>query len=207
MGSTTTQTSIANRALQLLGYKAISDISENSAGANAIRRAYTPVLESELRKNYWNFAIRRASLAAAAVGPAFGKNYYYPLPEDFLCIVPPDEYYGADFGMPMGATSVSGPNSVDWLIEGNQIASNQPGPLNIRYITKKLTESLFDPCFAEAMAAALAINVCEELTQSNSKIQTAGTFYESQIETAKQRNAFESRPVRPPTDSYILARY
>ncbi len=214
MGSTTTQTTIANRALQLLGYQTISSIQENSRGAKSMNRAYTPVLLSELRKNYWNFATSRASIPAAAVGPAFGKSNYFPLPPDFLCIAPPDQVFGVAGGGTLagnqilaGTPIITGSPIVDWQIEGNQIASNQVGPLNIRYISSNVTESMFDPCFDEAFSAALAVMTCEELTQSNTKLAALGQVYDQAIETAKKRNAFDGRPIQPPTDTYVIARF
>lgn len=214
MASGTTQTTIANRALQILGYEPISSIQENSRGARAINRAYTPVLLSELRKNYWNFATARASLPQNAVGPGFGKSFYYTLPPDFLCIAPPDQIFGISGGGTIagnqvlaGTPIITGSPILDWTIEGNQIATNQQPPLNIRYISSNVTESLFDPCFEESFAAALAVMCCEELTQSNSKLQACAKIYDDAIEIAKKRNAFDGRPIQPPTDTFIIARF
>lgn len=214
MGSTTTKTSIANRALQIVGYEPISSITENSRGARAMNRAYQPVLLSELRKNYWNFATKRAVLAASATQPVFGPTNYYPLPYDFLCIAPPDQLYetsGAGTmvggGVFSGSPVITGSPITDWLIEGNQIASNQASPINLRYISSDVTESSFDPCFDEAFAAALAAMTSEELTQSNTKLAAIGQIYDQAIETAKKRNAFDGRPIQPPTDNFIIARF
>lgn len=214
MGSTTTQTSIANRALQLLGSAPISSIQENSRGAKAMNRAYMPVLLSELRKNYWNFAIKRVSLPADAVGPSFGRSQYFTLPPDFLRTAPPDQIYGTSGGgTPVnnqtlsGSPIITGSPQMDWQIEGNKISTNQSAPLNLRYISSDVTESMFDPCFDEAFSAALAMMCCEELTQSNSKMQSCMQIYDNAIETAKKENALDSRPIQPPTDGWIVARF
>lgn len=179
-----------------------------------MNRAYQPVLLSELRKNYWNFSIKRASLPQDAVGPIFGKSNYYTLPPDFLDLAPPDMVFGVSGGGTLagnqilsGTPIITGSPIVDWLIEGNKIASNQVAPLNIRYVSSAVTESMFDPCFDEAFAAALAVMCCEELTQSNTKFSNLAQVYEAAIEMAKKRNAFEGRPTQPPTDSYVLARF
>lgn len=215
MGSpNTSNVTISNRALQLLGYPPIASLIENSRGAKAMNRAYQPVLLSELRKNYWNFAISRASLPAAAQGPQFGKTFYYPLPPDFLDLAPPDQIFGVQGGGTIagnqvlaGTPIITGSPVLDWQIEGNQIATNQQGPLNIRYVTMNVTESMFDPCFCEAFSAALAVDTCEELTQSNTKLAAIGQIYDNAIQTARQRNAFEGRPIQPPTDTYIISRF
>jgi hypothetical protein len=177
-------------------------------------RAYQPVLASELRKNYWNFAIRRASLPADAVGPAFGKSNYFTLPPDFLDLAPPDMVFGVAGGGTLAGNQIlasspiiAGSPMVDWQIEGNKIATNQVAPLNIRYVSSNVTESMFDPCFDEAFSAALAVMCCEELTQSNTKLQNISNIYDQAIEVAKKRNAFEGRPIQPPTDTFIIARF
>jgi hypothetical protein len=180
MASTTTQLTIANRALQHLGYQPISSLQET-------------VLLSTLRENLWNFAIARTVLAASATPPAFGKANYFPLPGDFVDLAPPDETFNF--------------NWTDWQIEGQQIASDDQGPLHVRYITSNITESMFDVSFAEAFAAKLAMEICEELTQSNTKMQTAQKAYDDSINQARRRNAFESRPVKPAEDSWITKRF
>lgn len=203
MASTTTQTTIINRALQILGYKSVGSINDNDRGARAMLRAYDSVKLDELRAHPWNFAIKRAVLPASASQPPFGKANYFPLPPDFIDLAPLDPTFGANGGGP-----ISGPPAItDWQIEGNQIASDDVSPINIRYISSAVTESLFDPNFAEALAAKLAAMTCEELTQSNSKLAAAGQIYDQAIERAKNRNSFENRPVQPQLDSWISARF
>lgn len=191
-----------------------------------MNRAYSPVLLSELQSNYWNFSITRAVLAAAAIAPAFGPAYYYPLSPDFIMLAPPDQinvYPFGDVNAPYASaqsnqnnpSNISTPNTSiqynDWEVElapgiGPCIATNQPGPLYVRYVSSSVTESMFDPLFAEAFAAALGMETCEELTQSNSKLTAIETLYKDTMETAKKRNAFQNKPVRPPVDSWILSR-
>lgn len=127
---------------------------------------------------------------------------YYPLPGDFLMLAPVDQ---ASFNQSSG--SISGhPSFHDWQIEGNQIASNEIGPLQIRYVSSDILESLFDVSFAEALSAALAMGTTEELTQSNTKSQNLAQVYDSAITMARKRNAFENRPVTAPNDTWITAR-
>ena len=204
-----TQTTIANRALQLLGYKPIASLNDNDRGARAINRAYTSVLYAELRNNFWNFSIQRAVLTASATQPLFGKANYFPLPPDFLDLCMPDQITTYNFGAIPNIPNNS-PAYQDYQIENANgtlaIASNMPGPLYIRYISSNVTENLFDTCFAEAFAASLAMEVCEELTQSNTKMQTAEKMYDDALERAKKRNAFEMKPVESPVDRYITVR-
>ena len=202
MATQTTKIGIINRGLQLVGYPGISSVQENSRGARAMNRAYDSVKLSELRKYFWNFSIKRISIPASATPPAFGKGNYFPLPGDFLMLAPMDQSFGLFEGGPVSGT----PAINDWQIEGNQIASNEVGPLLVRYVSSDIVESLFDVSFAEALSASLAMNTAEELTQSNSKLKNAATIYDDAIKQARKRNAFENRPVQSPTDTWITCR-
>ena len=208
MAQTTSQIQICNRALQILGYQPISSLTDGSRGARAMQRAYQPVLLGMLRDNFWNFALTRASLAASSTPPLFGPANYFPLPPDFLDLAPPDQTYGVAFG-----GFISGPpNITDYQIErmpggGIAIVSDQVAPINIRYVSSNVTESQFDTSFAEALSALLAIETCEELTQSNTKFQSIGKIYDEAMETAKKRNAFENRPTNAPIDPWISQRF
>jgi hypothetical protein len=187
-----TQLMIVNRGLQLVGSQPISSLQENSRGARAMNRAYYPVLWSLLRMGIWGFAKKRIQIAASSTPPAFGKANYYPLPGDFLDMAPPDDTFNNNYS--------------DWEIEGNQIASDDSSPIYVKYISSDVTEGMFDACFAEAFSASLAMNTCEEITQSNTKLVNIEKIFDAQIGLAKQRNAFEKRPITPATDTWISKR-
>ena len=55
---------IANRALQKLGAESIVSLTQDSENARACNLCYEPIRDAELRAHPWNFAIKRASLAA-----------------------------------------------------------------------------------------------------------------------------------------------
>ena len=158
-----------------------------------MNRAYQPTLLKALRDITWNFTIKRAILPASATPPIHGKANYFPLPGDFISLAPPDEFFNFNY--------------IDWQIEGQQIASDDSGPLSIRYVSSSITEAMFDPQFAEALSAMLALACCEELTQSNAKLQAVSKMYDDAIKSAKRNNAFENRPVKPPEDYWITKRF
>jgi|ERR1700677_3056949 len=212
MASTTTQTSIVNRGLQILGYKPVGSINDNDRGARAMLQAYQPVLNNTLRANFWNFSIKRVQLTSDAVHtPVFGPAFYYNLPGDFVCLAMPDQVYVYGFGVAVSPTTNSNAQYNDWQIEDNDgttaIASSMQSPLDVRYVSNAITEGNFDPSFAEAFSANLALETCETLTNSNTKLDSIGKMYDAAIESARKRNAFEMKPLRPPIDTYILSRY
>lgn len=183
-------TSISNRALQKLGAARITSLSESSSEARACSSVYEVLRDAELRAHPWNFATARAQLSADAVSPAFGKANSFNLPVDCLKVLEDD---------------VNSLNK-DWLIEGRKILTDEGGPLNIRY-TKKVVESQdMDPLFAEALACKMAIEMCEELTQSNSKKESLKDDYKLAVREARRTNAIERIAQQPPEDEWVTVR-
>lgn len=199
-----TQVEICNRALQLVGADAIITINDNSARARALRVAYDSVKLRLLGSYFWNFAIKRASLAASSTPPSFGFANAFPLPVGYVTLMPPDQFFAVPADISPAFASPG--NQIDWQIEGGQILTNDGAPLKIRYISSDVTEAMFHPLFAEAFSADLALQVCETVTQSSGKKGDCEKAFDYAIELAKQRNAFENQPTEPPLDSWISMR-
>lgn len=174
------RTDIFNRALQKLGVSSIASHSENSAPARACNRSYEIARRAELRSHPWNFNIERVSIAADATPPAFGKDNRFPLPANFLNLRPADPFYNTE--------------DIDYQIEGRYIMSDFSSPLEIRYGSDVTEESVMDPCFVEALACRMAVDMCAELTESNVKKQDLKEDYLNAIREARRANAFENRP-------------
>lgn len=183
---------ICNRALQKLGAGRIASLIENSTAARACNTAYEPLRDAELREHTWNFAKDRAQIAADAVEPVFGKARSFTLPSNCLRVLPP---YPA---MNM--------NDRDWVIEGRKIYTDDSAPLDLRFIKQVTDPNEMDPLFREALAARMAKEMCEALTQSNTKWQLQEADYKNTIAKAKRTNAIESVPQDPPEDSWITVR-
>jgi len=183
---------IANRALQRLGAKSITNLSDDSRNARAVNLAYESVKLSELRKHPWSFAVKRAQLAASSTTPLFTKSNAFPVPSDFVRLLSQD---------PEDLM-----NSNDWQIEGINIVTNDDAPLEIRYIYDVTDPNIMDPLFREAFAAKLAEELCEEITQSNTKKADAFIAYKEIIAEAKRVNAIEKTAEDPPEDKWVTVR-
>lgn len=194
MPSEITQTTIVDRALQLVGYKSVSGIQQNDRGARAMLRAYKPVLYSMLQENYWGFSIKRATITKDTIAPIHGYKNRFKLPGDFIMLAPEDQRL-TDY-----------PLKTDWIIEGEYILSDDDSPLDIRYVSSSITENMFPPLFAEAFSAQLAVSTVEELTQSNTKLQNLFSILERQVNMAKKRNFIISPKPRAPVSSWISGR-
>lgn len=183
---------IANRALQKLGAKRIVSLTEDSRNARAVNAAFETLKEAELREHPWNFSIQRVQLAAETTAPVFGKARYFQLPSDFLRLLAPDPEQNY--------------NSHDWQIEGRLIATNDSAPLNVRYVKNVTDPNTMDVLFREALASRIAYELCEEITQSNTKKEAAMKDYDSAIAKAKKTNAIERVAAQPPEDTWVTIR-
>lgn len=177
-----------NSALQRVGATTILSLSDNSPEARACSVAYDSNRRDELRKHPWAFAVKRAVLAPDSTAPAFDFTYAFTLPSDCLRVLRP-------------ATS-----NLDWMIEGRKILTNDGTTLNLRYIADITDAAQWDSSFYNVVAAALAIDICERLTQSNQKKAGLTSDYNDAVRLARRMNAFETGPVDAADDNWLLAR-
>ena len=188
---TTSDVLISNLALQKLGAKRITSLTEDSRNARSCNACYELLRDRELSTQFWNFAIKRATLTPASTTPIFGYQYAFPLPTDCLQIILPQRPY------------------LDWKreIQGSQqvILTNQGASLNIRYVARITDPTQFDPCFVEGLACKMAMHMCEEITQSNEKKADAQQQYKDIMGQAKKNNAFEKISLSSPEDPWLTA--
>jgi hypothetical protein len=183
---------ICNRALQKLGAKRITAISEDSVNARACNTAYDPLRRAELRAHPWSCAVARVQLAASSTDPVFVKQNSFPLPSDYVRLLPNDEGYNY--------------NSLDWQIEAGNIITDDSAPLNVRYIYDLTDPNLMDALFREALSARMALEMCEEITQSNQKKESLRQDYKDAIREARRVNAILKIAEKPPEDEWITVR-
>lgn len=185
-------TEICNRALQKLGAKSITSIDENSNAARACLKCYSVLRDAELMKHRWGFAIKRAQLAADDPSPDWGRETSFTLPSDCLKVIAP--YPEMDS------------NARDWVIENRKILTNEAAPLYLRYIAQISVANEMDVLFREALSCSMAFEMCEEITQSNTKKESIRADYEQIIKEAKKASAIQSVPNVAVDDSWITVR-
>jgi len=196
----TSEVSIANRALTLLGSDLIIALTDDNNRGRTINANYAAIRDAELVRHRWRFAIARASLAALAAVPDSDYGKQYQVPGDFLKLIE-----GGDL---IGAADLTDYRSGGSLYsrEGDKILTNLGGPLHIRYIARITDASLFDPAFAESLAARIADECCERITQSDSKRQICMAAYKRAIGEATKANALEVPPQSQSDDTWLIAR-
>ena len=187
----TSKVAIANAALQRIGAKRIESLTQDHPNARSMNAAFDKTVKAEIRRYGWNFAIKRASIAADGDEPVWGDWLQYSQPNDFIRLLRDDE---------------SG-QAVDWKVEGLFVLSKTASPLEIRYLAFIEDPNYYDSLFIEALECKLAMVTCKELTGSTSEKDSIKEDYDKAIAEAKRINAIEKEAQEFPEDSWLNARY
>lgn len=192
---------VANRALTKLGSARITSLSDDVKAARSISSCFDDLRDDELRTSRWQFAMKRTTLAALSDAPTFGYQYQYALPSDFLRLdMINDEFPAAVMDNYIGA------EALDYTIEGNMILTDIAAPLKLRYISRIEDPNQWDVNFREMLASRIAMEICEDLTQSDTKKQSAANDYKRAKSNAIRMGAIEKPPTVPPDNSWIISR-
>ena len=188
------ETDIANQALVLIGASKITDI-DSATEVNAVRvnTFFDSTRDALLRRYQPKFATKRTSITANVTPPAFGRANAYDLPSDYLAPLAP---YPEDDIL-----------SLDWIIEGDQIVTDDASPLKLRYTAQITTTTSFDATFVKLLAAALAVECCEAITQSTSKKGAADEYFKKALAACVEANSFEQVNHITPEDSWVNIRF
>ncbi len=129
------------------------------------------------------------------------KNVFR-LPSGFVREAPQDPKAGSAswFGAPT--------NSIynDWVYENHYIVTSCGNVIVLRFVADMQDVSRMKTMFCEGLAARIAEEVCEPLTQSTAKLGAITQAYNKVMGEARQINAIEAGSEEIPLDDYIACR-
>lgn len=129
------------------------------------------------------------------------RNVFH-LPSSYLRKAPQDPKAGRySF---LGAPAYN--NQEDWVIEGSYILSQVGAPIILRFVADVMKVSDMDDMFCECLAARIALETCEILTNDGGNQQTINNAYMKFRGEAIIVNGIEVGSVEPPEDDYIMCR-
>lgn len=137
-------------------------------------------------------------------GPAsqVDTSNVYVLPAGFLKTAPLDPKAGSSslLGAPTGL------DYSDHLNENGLLTTKETGPILLRFVADVTDVTKFNDMFCEGLAARIAREICEPLTNSTGKLTNIGQAYQKFMSEARLVNAIEAGPTEPPEDDYITCR-
>jgi hypothetical protein len=197
----TSQVDIANRALTKLGASRIISFGDDNKQSRAILSMFDIVRDAELRSHIWSFSVKRESLPALASTPSWGFQYEYQMPSDSLRLLMVNDIYNGPSMEDYRNQPVA-----DYSLEGNKILANFAAPLKIRYVSRVTDTTQWDSMFVEAFACRLAMELAEDLTQSNTKREMAQNEYMAALRGAIRASSVEQPAQALPDNSWLLSR-
>lgn len=173
---------VINRGLLKLGADRIESLLDDLEEARAASAAFATARDFVLAAAAWRFALHRTTLAVAGPAPAFGFTRSLLLPADCLRV----HQLGEDL---VDARLYQG------AIEGGYLLTDQAAPVPLRYVRRVEDASRWHPDFCEALAAKLALEMCERLTGTRLLTEyLAGDFMRA-LEHGRAHDAIEAEPL------------
>lgn len=161
-----TQVKICNLALIRVGADRISSITESTKGAILLNAIYEQCRDEVQRDGRWNFNTKRDTLTPTSTEPAWGYDYEYDLPNDWL------KFHEVSSG------------DIDFVIEDAKIRTDEE-ELDVLYAYRNEDESSWDSMFASALGWKLAMEIAYAMTQSVTLKQECEKSYKASLKDAK----------------------
>ena len=194
-----TSTDIVNIALRRIGGNRISSLqSDTSKEAVTARDVYDEARRDLLNLHNWNFAAVRVQLTASATAPAFGWDYAYILPADFIRLISVHPHDDDDAGVEYRLEFQSSDDRV-LLSNSNQIY--------IRYVHDLDDANVMSAAFRDVLAWRLAREFAGALSKSAAAADSASNELRRALSRAKSIDGVEDFPERMAEGDWTTSRY
>jgi hypothetical protein len=152
-----TKLSIFNEALRILGQPRMTTPDAETEHGRQLRDAWEGAVMACYEAGNFNHTIKRVELSRLDTTPAWGYQYYYELPTDFVRIAEITQS-----GMPNDPL-------VDYEIEDGGLAADAD-KVYVKYVSSELlilTPGEWSQSFSDFVAAKLAVRTAPKLASSN----------------------------------------
>ena len=196
-----TKIDVCNHALLKVGADAIASLDTTASSEEGVVESaklckifYDQALEETLRIYPWNCCTKRAVPSRLVETPAFGYNYYYQLPNDFVRLVNmfdnTNEYV----------------DEVRWVIEGDKLLCDYD-TVYIKYIAKPTNVGVLDALATRALICTLAMKLADPLQLDDKKFQAILRELETIVlPSARSIDTFENKELLLEESNWILGR-
>lgn len=194
-----TKLSLYNEALRICGERKLASLTEDREPRRLLDDVWDEgAIDYCLEQGQWNFAIRSAKLEyAPSIDPAFGYQYAFERPIDFVRLAAfcSDEYYN----VPLTQFSEEGGF---WFSDLDEIY--------IKYVSNDASYgtdySLYPQTFVRYVAAYLASEIIDRLTQNNSLWDKTYRLMQKRLIDARSKDAMNEPTQFPPTGRWVSSR-
>lgn len=164
---------ICNSALTKVGANSIMSLADGTKEANICQLRFEDCMKAVLRMHPWHSAINRIILAPLTTQPAYGYQYQFQLPGDFVRLV-----------------SVNPETESDYKIEQSMVLGDFT-ELYLKYVAFPSDVTVLDDLLTEAIAAYLAWDIGYSITQNMELKKDLAEEKKQALTKAKIANAQE----------------
>lgn len=160
--------------------------------ARTIRKVFDITRRASIRDGAWNFATRRAELAAEYDPDRviFPWAYGFPMPANYLRFL-----------------EVLDCRKDEYAYEDGVVLSNSAGPLRIKYLVDVDEPANWDEGFAESFALKLAVRCGRGIGGSAFDLEQCKDDYKASLSAAKRVDARENPGPAQAESDWVLARF
>jgi len=167
-------TDVANKALIEMGeIGQLTALTDDDERARTLLAAFDISRRAVLRAHYWNFALKRASIARDSTSPAYDFSNRYRLPSDYIVLV---EMY---------------PREYTWRREGDYLLSDYGPPLQFVYVSDETNIGVWDALATDVLATRLAMDTCYAITGNRELRRELMQAYSMKLSEARHMDAME----------------
>lgn len=199
---TASKVEIGNLALQKCGEIKIDNLDQDVKAARELITAWDMTRRSVLTMYNWNFAKRRARLAASSTSPLMGFNYQMPVPDKFLKLI--GIYDDSDYQQNYTGTTIP---YVTEATDSQRVILCDTSPLYITYVKDITDTAQFDPLFDQVMACHLALALAYPLSTSLDRIPQIEKELVTWENRAKLANAIQNAPEIYQASTWVDSRF
>lgn len=182
----TSKTDICNLALDLLSAGTVVDVDNpTDATESLLERWYDLSLKKALREHPWNFAAKRAILAASSTAPAFGYAKAFPVPADFIRLLTLENSEGNQIG-----------KDAYEFENGSILMNTDSTSLRLRYVYNITDVTRFDPMFVNLLAHEIALAIAYKITESNGNVDRVAQLVKTHAAMSRAIDGQERPPSR-----------
>lgn len=182
---------IANLAATTIGTSArLTTPGDDTTLGRAVASVWEIERQAALRDGAWNFAMKRAQLAAVNPPPVHQFQFRFQLPADCIRLI-------QIYDLPRDR----------WQLEGRAINADHEGALDIRYLADIEEPAEFDPLFVKAFALRIACAIGNRIAGSSFKEELNWEKYRAALAEARRVDAMENPPIEQIESEWINARW
>lgn len=176
------QVSICIKALDMIGEKSITAITDATPRALALNREYESTLRELLDAAPWGFAKKPVILTPAVTPPPFRWTMSYTLPADFVSVVM------------FNGTPVWNVVSSEFDITEGSLVTNRT-TCNLEYVFYQTDPSKYSPLFCSAFSCLLAARVAAALRTDGGELSEVleQRYFKTYLPRARMKNGIQSR--------------